>query len=133
MRVTISRRDTADTAITVEVSSLHVSLHVQSFPLSPGTEVGSGIQDTFLWVYIFDQHLPFVVEGSTVPERRVVMSAALCVLLGDMCDDENTVVDIVALQVSRVGEKKYPQTAAFDHEQYHTPVSLAPRNLTSPT
>ena len=80
VRVTISRRDTADTAITVEVSSLHV----QSFPLSPGTEVGGGIQDTFLWVYIFSQHLPFVVEGSTVPERRVVMLVALCVLLGDM-------------------------------------------------
>ena len=94
VRVTISRRDTADTAITVEVSSLHV----QSFPLSPGTEVGSGIQDTFLWVYIFRQQLPFVVEGSTVP---VVMSAA---------------------QVSRVGEKKYAQTA-FDHQQYHTCVA----------
>ena len=80
VRVTISRRDTADTAITVAVSSLHV----QSFPLSPGTEVGSGIQDTFLWVCIFGQHLPFVVEGSTVPERRVVVSAALCMLLGDI-------------------------------------------------
>ena len=45
-------------------------------------EVGSGIQDTFLWVYIFGQHLPFVVEGSTVPERRVVMSAAFVCVAG---------------------------------------------------
>ena len=29
-------------------------------------------------------------------------------------------VDIVALQVSRIGEKNYAQTAVFDHEQYHT-------------
>ena len=36
VRVTISRRDTADTAITAE---LLISLHVQSFSLSPGTEV----------------------------------------------------------------------------------------------
>ena len=36
VRVTISRRDTADTAITAE---LLLSLYVQSFSLSPGTEV----------------------------------------------------------------------------------------------
>ena len=39
MRVTISRRDTADTAITAEL--LDSSLHVHSFSLSPGTEVGT--------------------------------------------------------------------------------------------
>ena len=32
-------------------------------------------------------------------------------------------VDIVALQVSRVGEKNYAQTAVFDHRQYHTCVA----------
>ena len=36
MRVTISRRDTADTAITVE-SLLDPSLHLQSFFPTPGT------------------------------------------------------------------------------------------------
>ena len=36
MRVTISRRDTADTAITAE---LQLSLHVQLLSLSPRTEV----------------------------------------------------------------------------------------------
>ena len=43
--VTISRRDTADTAITAE---LLLSLHVQSFSLSPGTEVdcsGGGVAE----------------------------------------------------------------------------------------
>ena len=35
MRVTISRRDTADTAITAEL--LDSSLHVHSFSLSPGS------------------------------------------------------------------------------------------------
>ena len=46
VRVTISRRDTADTAIT---SELLLSLHVQSFSLSPGTEVdwsGGGVMGT---------------------------------------------------------------------------------------
>ena len=39
VRVRISRRDTADTAITAEL--LDSSLHVQSFSLSPGTDVGT--------------------------------------------------------------------------------------------
>ena len=46
VRVTISRRDTADTAITAE---LLLSLHVQSFSLSPVTEVdwsGDGMMGT---------------------------------------------------------------------------------------
>ena len=47
MRVTISRRDTADTAITVK-SLLDHSLHLQSSSptpgtVSPGTEVDSGV------------------------------------------------------------------------------------------
>ena len=36
VRVTISRRDTADTAITAKL--LDSSLHVHSFSLSPGSE-----------------------------------------------------------------------------------------------
>ena len=46
MRVTINRTDTADTAITAE---LLISLHVQSFSLSPGTEVdcsGGDVMET---------------------------------------------------------------------------------------
>ena len=46
VRVTISRRDTTDTAITAE---LLISLHVQSFFLFPGTEVdwsGGGVVRT---------------------------------------------------------------------------------------
>ena len=39
VRVRISRRDTADTAITAE--PLDSSLHVQPFSLSPVTEVGT--------------------------------------------------------------------------------------------
>ena len=45
VRVTISRRDTADTAITVS------SLHVQSFLLLPGTEVGCGLSEITIIVY----------------------------------------------------------------------------------
>ena len=49
MRVTISRRDTADTAIRVE-SLLDPSLHLQPFSptsvtVTPGTEVDTGIQN----------------------------------------------------------------------------------------
>ena len=45
MRVTISRRDTADTAITAE---LLFSLHTQSSSLTPGpgSEVGCNCSDT---------------------------------------------------------------------------------------
>ena len=39
VRVRISRRDTADTAIAAE--PLDSSLHVLSLSMSPGTEVGS--------------------------------------------------------------------------------------------
>ena len=47
MRVTISRRDTADTAITVK-SLMDPSLHLQLFfptpgIVSPGTEVDTGV------------------------------------------------------------------------------------------
>ena len=42
-RVRISRRDTTDTAITVEPTVS--SLNVQSFSLSPGTEVGTSLVD----------------------------------------------------------------------------------------
>ena len=42
-RVRIRARDTADTAITAE--PMDSSLHVQSFSLSPGTEVGTSLVD----------------------------------------------------------------------------------------
>ena len=60
VRVTISRRDTADTATTV------ASLHVQSFPLSPGIEVGSGLSE----IYPFT-HKVVVCICKTLPIQNV--------------------------------------------------------------
>ena len=57
VRVTISRRDTADTAITAEL--LDSSLHVHSFSLSPGSGRG---EEAVILNRIIDKACPYILK-----------------------------------------------------------------------